>query len=248
MFRLPLIKLSAVCQLDVIIIVGAFITRKLIQNRKCPSNTKLVVNNECCYVVCHAVSSIQVSTLPIHNYNQLSKTIFEQTSIVVRVQSCRDAHVALSEMFNNIQTRTYEVIIGGNGNQNSFIRDLDTSAEFQRVDTPGIMDCNNYKAFWVSWADNRIKVGRGADVGESSFLDWTDPERRFFRGVTISTWDGAAGWWDFSYLEGRCWGFKGYPTHPTSRQNVTNLILDGGLSPASKRPFLPSWIKFAWGM
>lgn len=148
------------------------------------------------------MSSVQISTLPTHNYNQLSKTIIEQSSLVVRVQACRDAHVTLSEMFNNVQTRTYEVIIGGYGNENSFIRDYDTSVEVQKVATPGIMDCNNYLAFWVSWANNRITVGRGARIGESTFLDWVDPEQRFFRGVTISTWNDARGLWDFSFLEG----------------------------------------------
>jgi Farnesoic acid 0-methyl transferase len=149
------------------------------------------------------VTSVRLNTLPSLTYNQLSKSILEQSSIVFRVQSCRDAHVALSEMFNNIQTRTYEVIIGGYGNQNSFIRDLDTSTEVQKVETPGIMDCNNYKAFWVRWADNKITVGRGTVIGQSSFLDWDDSERRNFQGLTFSTWTGSSGLWDFSYLEGR---------------------------------------------
>jgi len=132
----------------------------------------------------------------------MSKSIIGQSSIVVRIQSCRDGHIAFSEVFNNVQTRTYEVIIGGNGNQNSFIRDRDSYNEVQRVDTPGIMDCNNYKTFWVSWENYRIVVGQGALIGQSSFLDWVDPEQRVFLGLTISTWDGSQGWWDFSYFEG----------------------------------------------
>jgi hypothetical protein len=148
------------------------------------------------------VTSLRVTTLPTHTYNQLSKSIMGQTSIMLRVQACRDAHIALSELFNNVLTRTYEIIIGGNNNANSFIRDFVTSNEGQRVSTPGIMDCYNYKAFWVSWADFRITVGQGAVVGKSPFLDWVDPEQRVFQGLTISTWYDAPGYWDLSFLEG----------------------------------------------
>jgi len=122
--------------------------------------------------------------------------------MVVRVIACRDAHIALSETFNNVQTRTYEIIIGGNGNQNSFIRDYSTGGEKQRVETPDIMDCNNFRAFWVSWEDHRIKAGKGATVGQQIFLDWYDLEERIFQGLTISTWSDATGWWDLSYTEG----------------------------------------------
>jgi Farnesoic acid 0-methyl transferase len=149
------------------------------------------------------VSSMRVSSLPIHTYNQMSKTIFDETSIVLRVQACQDGSIGLSELFNNVQTRTYEVIIGGYGNQQSFIRDFESSTEVQKVPTPGIMDCNNYRTFWISWANHNIKAGRGAVVGEAAFLDWTDPEQRVFRGLTISTWTNNPGWWDFSFLEGR---------------------------------------------
>ena len=149
------------------------------------------------------MSSVRVFTEDKHNYNQLSKSIVNQNSLVFQVQACRDAHVALSELFNNIQTRTYEIIIGGNGNTNSFLRDFATGQEKIKIDTPNIMDCNNYKAFWVKWAaDGRITVGEGAVVGQRTFLDWVDPEQRVFRGMTISTWNGATGLWDLSFLEG----------------------------------------------
>ena len=86
---------------------------------------------------------------------------------------------------------------------NSFIRDAATGQEQIRIDTPNIMDCNNYKTFWSKWdSDYRLTVGRGAVIGKDTFLDWIDPEKRVFQGVTISTWYDASGLWDFSFLEG----------------------------------------------
>jgi hypothetical protein len=149
-----------------------------------------------------AVTSVRAWTFPALNYNQLSKSIVEQSSIVVRVLACHDAHIALSEIFNNILTRTYEIVIGGYENQNSFIRDYSSGGEVQKVSTPNIMDCYNYKAFWVSWAGHRLKVGEGAAIGQRMFLDWVDPEERLFQGLTVSTWGDAAGWWELSYTAG----------------------------------------------
>ena len=149
------------------------------------------------------MTSVRVTTMPSRNYNQLSKSVVGQNSLVVRVQACRDAHIALSQLFNNIITGTYEIIIGGYGNMKSFIRDAATYDEHLSVDTPNIMDCTNYKTFWVKWdSDYRLTVGRGAVVGTDTFLDWIDPQQRIFQGVTISTWNDAEGLWDFSFLDG----------------------------------------------
>src|SRR5688572_11265921 len=122
----------------------------------------------------------------------MSKSVLSQNSVVFRVQACRDAHLALSEVFNNVQIRTYEIIIGGYGNTQSFIRDYDTGTEVLKLDTPNIMDCNNSKAFWAKWeTSGRITVGQGAVIGNSVFLDWVDTEKRIFHVITISTWNGA---------------------------------------------------------
>lgn len=148
---------------------------------------------------------MRATTIPSKNYNQLSKSIFGQDSVVFRVQACKDAHLTLSTLFNNVNSDTYEVIIGGNNNTQSFIRDRATMTDVQRVDTPNIMDCNNYKAFWAKWdkTTKRITVGDGAVIGKYGFLDWIDTNNRTFQGFTISTYNGASGLWDFSFLQGK---------------------------------------------
>ena len=160
-------------------------------------------------ICCFPVSTVSATTVPSHTYNQLSKSMFGQNAFVVRVQACRDAHIALSELFNNVQSRTYEIIIGGNANMNSFIRDAETFHEKIRVDTPNILDCNNYRTFWVKWeSDYTVTVGQGAVINRNTFLDWNDAEQRVFRGITISTYYGAEGLWEFSFLEGNFFSFR----------------------------------------
>ena len=152
-----------------------------------------------------AVSSVRVTSLPDHSYNQMSKSIAGQSSVVFQVMACRDAHVALTQQFNNLQSPTYEIIIGGNNNRNSFIRNgIGTAEELYRVDTPDVLDCNSYRTFWVRWnTDNKLGVGRGAIVGRNQFMDWVDPQKRTFSGLTISTYYDQPGLWDFSFVHGK---------------------------------------------
>lgn len=150
------------------------------------------------------VSSVRVTSLPDHSYNQMSKSITGQNSVVFQVMACRDAHVALTQQFNNLQSPTYEIILGGNGNRNSFIRDGNTFEEFYRIDSPDVLNCNAYRTFWVKWnVDSKITVGRGAIVGVNQFMEWLDPQRRPFSGLTISTYYDQPGLWDFSFVDGR---------------------------------------------
>ena len=42
--------------------------------------------------------------------------------LVFKVQACNDAHLALSPILGISSSKTYEVVIGGENNQRSFIR------------------------------------------------------------------------------------------------------------------------------
>ena len=41
------------------------------------------------------------------------------------------------------------------------------------VDTPGIMDANFFKSFWISWIQGVIHIGYGTVVGNGAFLSYT---------------------------------------------------------------------------
>ena len=43
-----------------------------------------------------------------------------------------------------------------------------------KANTPRILDPNNYRPFWISWANGRVTVGEGLTVGEQTFLDYVD--------------------------------------------------------------------------
>ena len=62
------------------------------------------------------------------------------------------------------------------------------------VDTLNITSCDEYRSFWISWADGNINVGIGAIVGYSEFMFWQDPDPNAVAYLSISGWDNVADW------------------------------------------------------
>ena len=71
------------------------------------------------------------------------------------------------------------------------------------VQTPDILDCQEFKKFWLSWEEGLIRLGHGLATGVDSIIQWQDPNPYIIKGVAISTGYGATGKWDFSQIEGR---------------------------------------------
>ena len=67
-----------------------------------------------------------------------------------------------------------EIIIGGWTNTQSAIVSLptrDDSVFLQTVKTPAIIDCIDFRSFWISWEGTNITVGRGQQVGKEIFME-----------------------------------------------------------------------------
>ena len=56
-----------------------------------------------------------------------------------QVAACNDAHVALSTSATNLNSSTYEIVIGGGSNTKCFIRTATLRATRQRATTPDIL-------------------------------------------------------------------------------------------------------------
>jgi hypothetical protein len=49
------------------------------------------------------------------------------------------------------------------------------------------VSCTEYKSFWISWANNIIKVGKGNVVGMETFLTWNDQNPHPVNYVAFAT-------------------------------------------------------------
>ena len=73
----------------------------------------------------------------------------------------------------------------------------------QKVDTLGIVHCNQSRPFWISWEGGRIKLGSGARVGRNTILDYMHDDPYDVTMATLSTGFGSKGIWVISQPEGR---------------------------------------------
>ena len=80
-----------------------------------------------CLTAVHGVAMTTVQSIRPYTTTDFTfdrwLTVDDQTSIVFRVRACNDAHLALGQIPGNFDVNTYQLVIGGNGNKQHFLRD-----------------------------------------------------------------------------------------------------------------------------
>lgn len=97
--------------------------------------------------------------------DRLEYTFFPNSSGLVqfRVRAPNDAHIALSPAASEA-TPMYEVFIGGWGNSKSCIRKNRTKPDVAEASTPGYLNPDEYRGFWIRWENGNIQAGREGEV------------------------------------------------------------------------------------
>lgn len=157
-------------------------------------------------------SSIHVTTANDYHYHylhDLGMDVTGHTSFTFNVKACHDAHIALSQDKGVDSRNTYEIVIGGWSDQQSVIRDCKQCAHMDTQNRiPHPLSCSQYRPFWVSWANNIIRVGHGNIVGKSQFMMWNDTAPHEVNYVAVATGFGSSGEWDITvgnYWPGQFW-------------------------------------------
>ncbi|OWF48285.1 C3 and PZP-like alpha-2-macroglobulin domain-containing protein 8 [Mizuhopecten yessoensis] len=157
-------------------------------------------------------SSFQFSTRNDYHYHYLHDSgldVTGHTSFTFQVKACHDAHIALSQDKGVDTKNTYEIVIGGWGDQQSVIRDCKQCAQMDVENhMPHPLSCTQYRPFWISWANNIIRVGQGDIVGKSQFMMWNDTSPHDVNYVAVATGFGSSGDWQITvgnYWPGQFW-------------------------------------------
>ena len=151
------------------------------------------------------VTSLTSHTPDNYNYNQFWLTVAGRWFIVFRVKACNDAHIGLAAIVGNSENRLYEVVIGGQGNTQSYIRRTAQSTDDEALaETPDILSCNEFRSFWIQWENNHVEVGEGSVINQRRFINWADTtDPHGISALTLSTGWESTGDWQFSYISGR---------------------------------------------
>ena len=85
-----------------------------------------------------------------YRYDTYQMSVADVTSLVFSLQACHDGHIALSEIPGNIETQTYEFVIGGANDTESLIRlsPLGTTAQVRRNTAENML--NNYYYLYLT--------------------------------------------------------------------------------------------------
>ncbi|CAH1786992.1 unnamed protein product, partial [Owenia fusiformis] len=130
----------------------------------------------------------------------------ERNYILFELKTCKAGSIYLAPKETTNYTQVYQVEIGGAGNTQSFIaKGQNTYPRKVVVKTPYIVDCNQYRQFWVSWVPTTqglmISAGEGLCQGVNTFMTWTDPdtfqEGVYVNSVGFGSYLGARGYWKF---------------------------------------------------
>lgn len=134
------------------------------------------------------------SPIELQTDDRLEYNFFPNASgfVQFRIKAPNDAHIALSTAAAEVDPM-YEIFIGGWGNTKSIIRKNRTKPDVAEVPTPGILDGNEYRGFWIRWQNGNISVGRENEI--PPFLSWTDYEQVNIEYIGVCTGWGANGAW-----------------------------------------------------
>ncbi|XP_068899628.1 uncharacterized protein [Tenebrio molitor] len=132
--------------------------------------------------------------IELQTEDKLEYTFFPNASglLQFRVRAPNDAHIALSPSASEA-TPMYEVFIGGWGNSKSIIRKNRSKPDVAEANTPGYLNGDEFRGFWIRWENGSITVGHEGDA--TPFLNWTDYERVPIEYVGVCTGWGANGSW-----------------------------------------------------
>ena len=115
-------------------------------------------------------SNIDFNSIPGLGYDQTWLTSLQQNHIVISIQACEDAWIALSRYYGNTKISAFEIGIGMEKNKKSVIGRQVGGPYQTEVETPGILSCNESLSYWVRWTMVRIEVGTNAIVGDNRVM------------------------------------------------------------------------------
>ena len=62
----------------------------------------------------------------------------------------------------------------------------------------GVVSCTELRSFWVNWENGRIRVGKGGDMGQLTFMEVNDTEFVGVNFLAVSAGWGSDAVWVFN--------------------------------------------------
>ncbi|XP_077300117.1 uncharacterized protein LOC143920947 isoform X3 [Arctopsyche grandis] len=137
---------------------------------------------------------VVMSPVDLFTEDNLQYTFYPVTSgfINFKVRAANDAHVALTTGPGESDPMV-EIFIGGWSNKKSVIRYNRQKPDQVEVETPDILNADEFRGFWVRWNGGSVSAGREGEG--DAFISWDNPNAFPIEHVGVSTGWGATGTW-----------------------------------------------------
>ncbi len=116
-----------------------------------------------------------------------------------KLKACMDGHIGLFESYK-LKPSTYEIVLGSQSNRRTEIHRYGHT--MASAVTPGILKCEEFQQFWVSWSSGFIGVGHGDTPGIAEIVGVDDPNFKGISYMGLSTSVTATGEWDITSISG----------------------------------------------
>ena len=129
-----------------------------------------------------------------------------------RVRACQDVHVAFMVPAVEI---VYELLIGTSDNTHTILK-TKTDRGAVNQPTPGILDCDGWRSFWVrvftAGRVTQFDFGRGLTVGQGKVFHHYEADNPHFQTIALASSNGHVA--EFEY----------YQSHGRFRYNVAHIF------------------------
>ncbi|XP_052763982.1 uncharacterized protein 5-like [Mya arenaria] len=104
-------------------------------------------------------------------YDLVKEGVFvaNANKIYFETKGKHDAHILLQNEPGEYKSKTYEAVLGGNGNTVSELRSNSYGPKIGTLETPGILNETEYRSFWITW-DTTLAIGHGTKIDISSII------------------------------------------------------------------------------
>uniref|UniRef100_A0A0B7AVT3 Uncharacterized protein n=1 Tax=Arion vulgaris TaxID=1028688 RepID=A0A0B7AVT3_9EUPU len=148
-------------------------------------------------------SFVSVFTPDTYSYRFVPEVAVDNKNFLAfKIKAKCDAQIALCAIYGDVERKTFEICLGAEGNNKSFIRDGSLGPVKAEANTVNLLNENDFHYFWLAWSESHIEVGRGAKQGQAKFLRWDVPPNRQFKvnSMAVATSRATKGQWEFAEI------------------------------------------------
>jgi hypothetical protein len=137
-----------------------------------------------------------------NSFQNIIYSVSDQSELVFGVMACKEAHVALSNVPGIVTHLTYELVIGMADNSLTALKNGVDGPLLSQTSSPGILDCDTVRMFWISWAGGAISFGKGTIPESNRVLYYKDPSSHSINALSVMTPIGVKGNFTFGRVAG----------------------------------------------